>query len=179
MKTHGRDLRFLAVFAVLMGLYYLATTTSVVSDPDHGFFEWYLRINAKASAGVLHLVGYEDVQRREKSLVSISRGGAISVARGCDAVEPSALFVSAVLASPVPLVSRLTAAVAGTVLLMLLNLVRIISLFLCAVHWKKAFDLMHLDVWQTLFIVLAILLWAIWAAWATRKKRPRQADAGA
>ena len=177
MKTHGRDLRFLAVFAVLMGLYYLATTTAVVSDPDHGFFEWYLRVNAKASAGVIHLFGYDDMERKEKSLVSPR--GSISVARGCDAVEPSALFVSAVLASPVPLMSRLTAAVAGTVLLMLLNLVRIISLFLCAVHWKEAFDLMHLDVWQTLFIVLAILLWAIWAAWATKKKRPRQADAGA
>ena len=179
MRTHGRDLRFLAIFAVLMGLYYLATTTAAVSDPDHGFFEWYLQVNAKASTGVVHLFGYEDMHRKGKSLVTIPPRGSITVARGCDAVEPSALFVSAVLASPVPFLSRLTAAVAGTVLLMLLNLFRIITLFLCAVHWKKAFDIMHLDVWQTLFIVLAILLWAIWAAWATKKKRPRQADAGA
>ena len=176
MQTHGRDLRFLGIFAILMGIYYLATTTSAMSDPDHGFFEWYLLQNAKASAGIVHLFGYDDMERRGKSLIS-SRGS-ITVERGCDAVEPSALFVSAVMASPVPFLSRLTAAVAGTVLLMLLNLFRIITLFLCAVHWKKAFDIMHLDVWQTLFIVLAILLWAVWAAWAT-KRRPRQANARA
>jgi len=51
--------------------------------------------------------------------------------------------------------------------------VRIISLFLCAVHWKSAFNIMHLDVWQALFIFLAILFWALWAAWAVKRQRRR------
>lgn len=175
MRTHGRDLRFLAIFAALMGSYYLGTTTNVVSGPD-GFFDWYLRLNAKASADILHLFDYEDMTRDGKTLASTR--GSITVERGCDAVEPSALFVAAVLASPVAFRARVLAAVLGTLFLMLVNLLRIISLFLTAVHWRKAFDVMHLDVWQTLFIILAILLWALWAARVTRK-RPRPANARA
>ncbi len=173
MQTHGRDLKFLAVFAFLMIMYWGATTTSAVKE---GFFPWYLNINAKASAGIIHLLGHDDKHLDGNAL--ISPRGAVTVERGCDAVEPTALFVSAVLASPIVLRSRLIAVGAGTVFLMLLNLFRIITLYLCAVHWKAAFDIMHLDVWQTLFIVFAIVLWGVWAAWVTRKKRPIQADVG-
>jgi exosortase/archaeosortase family protein len=167
-ETHGRDLRFLLVFVVLMAIYYAATTTSSMKDR---FFPWYLDANAHASVVVLRAFSYPDVVQQGEAVVSPR--GAISVARGCDAIEPSALFVSAVLASPVALGSRLLAAVVGTMLLLSINLVRIISLFLCAVHWKSAFNIMHLDVWQALFIFLAILFWALWAAWAVKRQRRR------
>jgi exosortase/archaeosortase family protein len=165
-ETHGRDLRFLLVFVVLMAIYYAATITSAMKDR---FFPWYLEANARASVAVLQTFDYPDVVQEGESVVSPR--GSISVARGCDAIEPSALFVSAVLASPVALGSRLLAAVFGTVLLLSINLVRIISLFLCAVHWKSAFNIMHLDVWQAVFIFLAILFWALWAAWAVKRQR--------
>lgn len=98
----------------------------------------------------------------------------VSVERGCDALAPSALFVSAVLASPVSIRSRLIAALGGTLLLMVINLVRIISLYLTRIHWPKAFDVMHLDVWQSLFIFLAILLWAVWATWERSRARKKR-----
>ena len=172
MQTHGRDLRFLLIFASLMGLYYLASTTKPVAD---GFFPAYLRLNAWASEHIVHWFGYEDMERNGNAL--LCPRGSITVEAGCDAVEPSALFVSAVMASPVAFMSRLSAAALGTTLLMLLNLFRIIALFLTKVHWKKAFDIMHLDVWQAVFIFSAILLWALWAAWVTQRQ-PKQADAG-
>lgn len=99
-----------------------------------------------------------------------AKGPAIEIERGCDAIEPSALLASAVMASPVPFVSRLLAVGAGTALLMLLNLVRIISLYLFQVHYPAAFETMHLDVWQALFIILAIVLWGMWASRAVRRK---------
>lgn len=171
-QTHGRDLKFLTVFAVLMGLYYSVSTMSWAQD---WFFPWYLLKNAEAAGAVVHAFGYDDVDVQGRALASPR--GSISVERGCDAVEPAALFVSAVLASPVPLLSRLTAAVLGTFLLMLVNLVRIISLFLTNIHWKKAFDIMHLDVWQAAFILLAILLWAFWASWVMRRRTRRKKHA--
>jgi len=33
---------------------------------------------------------------------------------------------------------------------------------------------MHLDVWQSLFIFLAILLWAVWATWERSRARKKR-----
>jgi exosortase/archaeosortase family protein len=164
MESHGRDLRFLVIFAVLMGVYYAATTTAAVKER---FFPWYLTLNAETSLVVLHGAGIDYVNRNHHSLNS-SRGS-IAVERGCDAVEPTALFVSAVLASPVPWLSKFPAVFVGTLILAVVNVVRIVSLFLSAVYWRKAFDILHLDVWQAAFILLAILMWALWASWAVRR----------
>lgn len=166
METHGRDLKFLVIFAALMGVYYLATTTSLLKDR---FFPWYLDVNTQASLAVLKTVGYADLNRTGNTLHS--KTASITVERGCDAVEPSALFAAAVLASPVVFSSRLIAVVVGVSILMIINLVRIISLYLTAVHWRSAFDVMHLDVWQAVFIFLAIFLWALWASWAVQRQR--------
>ena len=168
MATHGRDLRFLVVFALLMGVYYSGTTTAAVKER---FFPWYLTLNAEGSVAVLHASGVDYVSRIHHSLNS-SRGS-ITVERGCDAVEPTALFVSAVLASPVRMMAKLPAVVVGTLVLAVVNLVRIISLFLSAVYWRAAFDILHLDVWQAAFILLAILMWALWASWAVRRQTGR------
>ncbi len=154
------------MFAVLMGGYYFITTTATMKDD---FIPWFLGQNARASAAVLHTFGYEDMTRRGNALTS-SRG-AVTVERGCDALDPCALFVAAVLSTPAAFSSRLLAAIGGACILIVLNLVRIITLFLTAVHWRSAFDVMHLEVWQALFIILAIVLWMTWASWERRRRR--------
>jgi exosortase/archaeosortase family protein len=182
--THGRDLRFLLVFGMLMGVYYWGTTTEVVSGKDgfvppypekttldDGFFPWYLERTTSAASGVLHVFRYKDVAAEGTNL--IGSVGSISVARGCDAVAPTALFLSAVLASPASIGSKFLAVICGTLILMVVNLIRIITLFLTAVYWPKIFDALHLDVWQAVFIFLAILLWAFWASWASRRRKRR------
>lgn len=172
METHGRDLRFLGLFILFLGIYYVISTTSAVQER---FFPWWLEANARATVFVLDPFTSMDITRQGKSVTS--PGGSITVARGCDAMEPVALFVSAVLASPVTLSARAFAAIVGTLVLLVINLVRIITLFLCAVYWRAAFDIMHLDVWQALFIFLAIFLWAIWAAWAVKRHRRKHVPA--
>ncbi|MGB2987508.1 MAG: archaeosortase/exosortase family protein [Phycisphaerae bacterium] len=153
------------IFAVCMGLYYLATLTPPMKQ---GFFPAYLRLNTTVSGAILRVFG-QDVTVHDQAIIS-AKGPSIEVERGCDAVEPSALFVSAVLASPVPLLSRLSAAAIGTIVLMLLNLIRVVSLFLVRVYYPQAFDTMHLDVWQALFIFLAIVFWAMWASRVSRQR---------
>ncbi len=171
LKANRTDLRFLLVFGLCMVLYYVSTLTPPVKD---GFFPAYLRLNASVSGAILRGFG-EDVTVRDQSMIS-AKGPAIEIERGCDAVEPSALFVSAVLASPVPVLSRLWAALAGTFVLMVLNLIRVVSLFLVRVYFPDAFETVHLDVWQALFIFLAIVFWAMWASRMSRR-RVAQADA--
>lgn len=164
-EANRSDLKFLLIFGLCLVAYYLLTLTPSVKE---GFFPAYLRLNAQVSAALLAFFG-EEASAADQSIIS-AKGPAIELERGCDAVEPSALFVSAVLASPVPFLARLAAAGVGTALLMLLNLVRIITLYLFRVYYPSLFETMHLDVWQVLFILLALFLWAIWASRASRSR---------
>lgn len=175
METHGRDLRFLVLFGMLMGVYYVGTTFHVVKNQ---FFPWYLESSAIVSTGILKTFGNDELERQGKRLKSPD--GSISVERGCDAIAPTALFVSALLASPAMFRFKWRGMLLGVLILMAANILRIMTLFLTRVHWRKAFDVMHLDIWQGLFILLAIMLWAYWASWATKqeKKLKAQADAG-
>lgn len=166
LRSNRSDLRFLLLFGLFMGTYYLLTLAPPIRD---GFFPTYLEWNAGVSGSVLRLFG-EDVTVTGQAMTAAG-GEAIHIERGCDAVEPSALFVAAVMASPVPFLSRLTAALGGTLILMVINLMRVISLFLVRVYAPGAFKIMHLDVWQALFIFLAIALWALWASRNTKKHR--------
>lgn len=172
METHGRDLKFILIFVTLMGLYYIATTTATL---DQRFFPWYLDATAKAGGAVLHTVGYDNVRVVGTAMDTIdSSRGTITVDRGCDAIAPTALFISAVIASPASWGSKLLAVLAGTSILMTVNLLRIISLFLTAVHWPKIFNFMHLDAWQWAFIALAVLMWGTWASWVARRQRKKR-----
>lgn len=166
LQTHGRDLRFLLIFAFLMGLYYLATTTDTLKKD---FFPWYLDATTQVSGSILQACGYDEL-RVQKRLLDL-HGVWVTIERGCDAIAPTALFLSAVLASPAPALSKVVAVLGGTIILMVVNLIRIITLFLTRIHWRKAFDVMHLDIWQAAFILLAIVLWAGWASWTTKHHR--------
>ena len=171
--THGRDLRFLGLFGFFLVLFYLCTLFPFVQER---VFPGYLRANSVGAAALLNVFG-EGVEARGNQLVS--QRFQVSIERGCDAVEPSALFCSAVLASPVAIYSRLLAVVVGTTALMLINFIRVVSLYYTGAYFRKAFEIMHLDVWQALFIFLAILFWALWASWATRRKRSLPVHAAA
>lgn len=171
--THGRDLRFLAIFGLVLIVYYLSTTTEVASER---FFPWYLRINAEASTWLLNLGGYSDVTVSGR--IMSSPGFSMAIERGCDAIEPSALFVAAVLASPVLFRRKLPALIFGTSLLLVLNLVRLVSLFLTGLHLKSLFDVMHLQIWQAAFIIMALMFWAVWASSVFRIRKRVKAGAG-
>jgi exosortase H (IPTLxxWG-CTERM-specific) len=166
-----RDIRFLLIFAAVIGLYYCATVTGPMKNR---FFPAYLALNARLSGALLTVLGQKVTV--EGRTVASADGTSLSIERGCDAVDPSALFVAAVIASPVRLAPKLIAAIGGTFILMILNLVRVISLFFVRIYWPRAFDTVHLDVWQALFIFLAILMWGVWASRAARTAESRLAE---
>lgn len=171
MATHGADLRFLAIFAVLMAGYYVLTTFDFV---EKKCFPWYLQTTAQISTTALHTIGFDNVERDGKRLTNPD--GSISVERGCDAIAPTALFLSAVLASPAGFRFKWKGVLGGFFILMIVNIIRVMTLFLTRVYWHKMFDVMHLDIWQGLFILLAIVLWALWATWATNKEKSLKAQ---
>jgi exosortase/archaeosortase family protein len=90
-------------------------------------------------------------------------------------MEPIALFVAAVIAVQVSLMSKLIGLVVGVPLLVLVNLVRIIALTIVSVRFSERFETAHVTVGQTVFIVCTLCVWFAWVTWATRKRRRTRA----
>jgi exosortase/archaeosortase family protein len=161
--------RFVLVFGICVALFYLLSATAFFRER---FFPWYLGVSAKATAAIL--TGLGQGASASGNRVASDRFSML-VERGCDAVEPTALFLSAVLASPVALRLKAPGLILGTLALALVNLLRLVALFLTGIYWRGAFEIMHVDVWQAIFIFLALLFWVVWALWAQsgKGKQPR------
>jgi exosortase/archaeosortase family protein len=150
---------FLFFFAMLMGIFCAFWAFFPFYDR---ILYYYLNFNAQVAGCILKVLG-QDVAVGGSSISS--QDFSITVKRGCDAIEPTALFVSAVLAFPSRFSRKITGIIAGALFLAVLNLVRIVSLFLVGLYLPSAFEIMHADVWQGIFIFLAILLWVLWLIW--------------
>lgn len=151
-------LRFVLVFVVLVGAFQLVFYFWI--SPS-SFFEDYLALNARASAWILATFG-EATRSVDTSLFSPKFS--LEIRRGCDALQASSYFASAVLASPlrVPVGRRIFIVASGTALLLVINLVRIVTLYYVGVYYPGQFNMMHVDVWQALFILLPLAFWLIW-----------------
>ena len=81
----------------------------------------------------------------------------------CTAYYPVAIYVSAVGAFPTNLSRKLLGLALGVPAVLLTNQVRLVSL--CYIHhWiPQYFDTLHIVVWQSLIIVLTVVIWLLWA----------------
>lgn len=153
---------FVGLFVVLMGVFYAVTFIPILNMK---VLPGLQKVNARASVAIMNVFG-EGASATDTTISS--KRNSVNIAHGCDAIEPIALFVAAVLAFPAPIRSKLPGLLIGTLVLTAMNLVRIISLFYVGIYWKAAFDTMHVDVWQPAFIVFSLFFWVVWALWATK-----------
>jgi len=58
----------------------------------------------------------------------------------------------------------------GIPAILLINVVRVVSLMILGAHNPDIVERVHIDVWQTAIVVLAL---GIWIFWAERIARPR------
>lgn len=150
-------LRFVALLAVYLAVFYGLSATAWFRE---GVLSNSMRLYAGAGAMALRMLG-QDARAIDHTIVSPR--GAVAIHRGCDAAEPIALFIAAVLAFPAKWRERIMGVTLGVAALMALNLLRIVSLCLISTHLPRIFDLMHVDVWQAVFIFIALALWSMWA----------------
>jgi exosortase/archaeosortase family protein len=162
-------IRFAVIFAVVGGalltLYSFPYADVGVSED---WFARYLAAYARVTGFALrlfdptvHVVGNDIVGR-----VSLT------VAKNCDAMDVSLLFVAAILAFPARWSRRLAGIGLGVAALTLVNVVRIATLYLVDVHWPRAFDLVHAQVWPLAIVVLAALGFLAWSRWAQPAAQP-------
>ena len=157
-------LRFVVGLAILVGGFNAAFILWYSKGEQ---FAAYMNLNADVSAAIIRAAG-DGAEANGTEIVG--ERYTINLKRGCDALQAAAFYVFAVLTSPVGLVlrRRLVAVAVGAVLLLVINLVRIISLYYTGVFFPTWFDVMHVDVWQAVFVFLPIVFWLIWLFRAMR-----------
>jgi len=127
--------------------------------------------NAVVGSFILNLFGMGTTTIAEQI---VSPKFAVNVKAGCDGLEAIMLCVAGVLVYPSKWSEKFRGILLGVGFLLALNLFRIITLFLTGLYYRKAFDFMHLDFWQVLFIILAILTVLIWIQWVNKRQVKNQ-----
>ncbi len=155
---------FLGLFALQIIIFYIIYFNPWV---QHKLFIPYINLNAELSGKLLNLLGqHTTVFEDTISSAQFSMG----VKKGCDAIEPMALYVAGIVAFPALLKKKITGLVVGLLMIFFLNILRIVALFLTGIYRPSLFDVMHVEVWQMIFILVAIAIWFLWLRWSVNKK---------
>lgn len=124
-----------------------------------GFIRWTNEITAYLLAWTLTLFG--NTSSAVGTLVR-SEIFSLEIIFECTAILPMVLFLAAVAATPSPQRAKLWAFVWGLPAIVLFNLVRLVGLVYIGYLAPRAFETVHLLVWQPLTILFAVALWLVW-----------------
>ena len=148
---------------VILGIFSFWLTSR---DWFESFAQPLLNTYASISNGILNLLG----QKTSSSGETIYSGSfSIQIKKGCDAIAPMILYTLAILFFPVPFKYKPKGLLIGIVLIFVLNIIRIVTLFLTGKYVRSLFDIMHTDVWQIIFIIFTLYIWLVWLKHVTAK----------
>ena len=158
------EARFLIVFLIVLA----ASFTLLAWTPmnDH-VIEPFTGGIARASGVLLNLLG-QHVTRTGTALRSARFG--VNIRNGCNGVEAMVILLAAIVAFPATWRAKAIGLALGAVVIQLVNLVRVVALFLTGAYLPRFFDAAHTVVWQSLVILVAVLVWIVWAQRFARPK---------
>ncbi len=156
--------RLLLKFIGLMTLFYLVWANQYVQET---LVKEIANMYAKVSGEILNLMGAGVAVTGD---IIASSYFSIGIKNGCDGIEGLAIYWCALAIYPATLKYKITGFLWGTLFLVVLNIIRIISLYEIGVHVPSIFDVMHESIWQILFILLTLVGLFVWVDWLHRNK---------
>ena len=157
-------LRFALIFLACLAAFSVILHLDIV---DARFTVPMTTLVARASSATLNLLGTDT--HVDGTVLSGEGGFAVNILNGCNGVYISAILVSAVLAFPATWRQRLAGLAVGIAGIQVVNLVRIVSLYLIGMKRPDLFNSFHLYVWQTGVIVVSMAIWIGWAEVVARR----------
>jgi exosortase H (IPTLxxWG-CTERM-specific) len=156
-RRYRREIRFLVLFLVFLGGGFALVSLNWVND--HAVEPFTAGI-ARASGATLNLIGQRTTLQ---GTVIRNPRFAVNIRNGCNGVETMLIFLAAVLAFPATWRARLLGLGLGIAAIQVVNLVRVVALFLTGAYLPRLFDTSHTVIWQTLVILFGVLVWVYWA----------------
>ncbi|MFO7873166.1 MAG: exosortase H [Bacteroidales bacterium] len=154
---------FVGIVALIIILFYIFYRQPWVEDH---LFTPLVDFYARLSGSLLALLGFTNDVSAD---IIYSTAFSVSVKKGCDAAEPMAIFIAGIVAFPAMIRHKLFGLGTGLAILFLLNIIRIVSLYITGIYYPGVFEAMHLAVWQVAFILVAVLLWFMWLHYVVKK----------
>lgn len=149
-------MRFCVLFLLLIVLFSSLTSTRQSAIILHGPLA---RLIATLSALILALFGDSTASGQYLNF----NGFGASVEGACDGVQPTYVYVAAVLAFPSRWRSKGLGILIGIPAIFIMNLLRVVTMMICGAYWPALFERVHLYVWQALVIALTMAVWVFWA----------------
>jgi exosortase H (IPTLxxWG-CTERM-specific) len=156
-RRYRRELSFLILFVAILGASFSLISWNPVNDR---VIEPFTGAIARAGGAVLDLLGQGTTM---SGTIIRSPRFAVNIRNGCNGVEAMLIYFAAVLAFPASWKSRLLGVAGGFVAIQVINLIRVVALFLTGVYMPKLFDSSHTVIWQSVVILSGVLLWILWA----------------
>jgi exosortase H (IPTLxxWG-CTERM-specific) len=150
---------FVLIAGVLFAVYTFPYAESGVSET---FFTSYLSAYARLAGHVLAPFDPSIVVRGQDIVGRYS----LRIVKNCDAMEVNILFVSAVLAFPLPLRHRVIGVCLGIPALVAVNVLRICALYFIGLRSPETFEFFHLEVWPFVLVATGVGAFLAWAEWA-------------
>jgi exosortase H (IPTLxxWG-CTERM-specific) len=148
--------KFIAKYVVVLSVGFFVLALRPVSkhvvDP-------YTTFVAREAQTVLNLFGEHATVSGQ---VLASPRFSVAIYNGCNGLEAILIFVCGVVAFPAPWRGRLIGALLGFLAIQAFNIVRVVSLFYVGIYRPQWFNVSHIFIWQSLVILLAVVLWLVW-----------------
>ncbi len=157
-----RVVRFCVVFLLLVVVYVAVFSTPWVERYVHAPMS---RLVAVVVAPILSLFGQVTISGTYLEF----DGFRAVIVEACNGVLPMYIFLAAVLAFPSSWPEKLRGVLLGVPIILSINVVRVVSIMILGAHNPDIVERIHIDVWQTAIVVLAM---GIWIFWAERLVRP-------
>ncbi len=169
-KDKNPVLLFILGFIVIISVLYVGKVFI-----DQGAYKPLLQFNAQIAHHILSIFG---LQTSVSEATISSDRFTMSVVTGCDATDAVMIFLAVVLAFPARWKDKLIGCLVGTAFLLIVNVFRVIVLFLVGTYYHDWFEVMHIEIMQFVFILLALACFALWIKWTYRKKPLKEPSDG-
>lgn len=163
MKSKKQKLFFfLGIFVSVIVIYYLLLSYL----PAHAI-ESYINFTAYIAGFFIDILSSTKVITEGNIIRNSSFVMQIGI--GCEGTEPIILFIAGIAALPIQIKYKYKALIIGSMLLYVLNILRMILLFFIGSVFTEHFELFHSIIFPIIFILLALITWGFALKWINQR----------
>ena len=107
-------------------------------------------------------LGIIDVPVSIDVLIISTQGFSVRIIKECTVVGPLLVLGMGIFSYPAPFRIKAWGLVWGVLIMLLVNQIRIASLFFIGVKFPVFLEVAHLVIWQGILIVVGIVIWLLW-----------------